>query len=63
MNFFISVTRSRVEESQGLVLRHSKGMCTTYSPWMLNKEEGQVTKNALFSAVLSITSFPIACKP
>lgn len=63
MNFFVSVTRSGAEVSQGLVLGHSKSVCTVYSPWMLTKEQGQATKSALFTAVLSITSFPIACKP
>lgn len=61
MNFFISV-RSGAEASQGLVLGHSKGVCTMYSPQIL-KKRGQATKSALFNAVLFVTFFPIAGKP
>lgn len=63
MNFFISITRSGAEVSPGPVLGHSEGVCIMYSPWILKKEQDQATKSALFSAVLSITFFPIACKP
>lgn len=62
MNFFVRL-RSGAEASQGLVLGHSKGVCTMYSPQILKKERGQATKSALFNAVLFVTFFPIAGKP